>query len=105
MGIRRFAVLVGVPAVVLTAGACFATRDDVRTLQGDLATLRAEAARADSMHRVQLRAIGTQLVATTDTLRALNAFLVRFSSDVSRFQGDLATTMHSFGQQLIAVQE
>jgi tol-pal system protein YbgF len=105
MGVRRLAVLVCLPAVVLTAGACFATRDDVRTLQGDIATLRAEAARADSAHRAQLRTIGQQLSATTDTLRALNAFLARFSGDVSRFQGDLATTMHSFGQQLIAVQE
>ena len=55
MGVRRLAVLVCLPAVVLTAGACFATRDDVRTLQGDIATLRAEAARADSAHRAQLR--------------------------------------------------
>ena len=94
-----------VPAVAIVAGACFATRGDVRLLQADIAQARAEAARSDSLHRAQLVSLSRQLGVVADSLRSTNAFLARFAADVSRFQGDLATTMHTFGQQLIAVQE
>jgi tol-pal system protein YbgF len=103
--IRRSIRLALVPVVVMTAGACFATRNDVRTLQGDIAVLRAENARSDSVHRAQFAQAAQQVGAVSDSLRALNAFLVRFSADVSRFQGDLSINMHTFGQQLIALQE
>ena len=97
--------LVLVPAVVMAAGACFATRNDVRTLQGDIAVLRAENLRADSVHRTQYQQAAVQVGAVSDSLRSLNAFLARFVSDVSRFQGDLSVTLHQFGQQLLTVQE
>ena len=102
---RRARRLAFVPAVVMIAGACFATRNDVRLLQADVASARAEAARADTLHRAQLAAISRQVGTVADSLRLSNAFLVRFASDVSRFNGDLATSMHTFGQQLFAVQE
>jgi tol-pal system protein YbgF len=94
-----------VPAVVATAGACFATRNDVRTLQGDIAVLRAENARSDSVHRAQFQAAAAQVGAVSDSLRSVNAFLSRFATDVSRFQGDLSINMHTFGQQLLTIQE
>jgi tol-pal system protein YbgF len=97
--------LAWVPAVALAAGACLATHNDVLTLQGDIAVLRAQAARADSAHRVQLQHAAQQVGAVGDSLRSLNAFLQRFSAEVSRFQGDVSLALHSFGQQLIAVQE
>jgi tol-pal system protein YbgF len=103
--IRLARVAVFVPAVVIAAGACFATRNDVRTLQGDIAVLRAENARSDSVHRAQAQAAAAQAAAISDSLRAVTAFLVRFSTDVSRFQGDLSINMHTFGQQLLTVQE
>jgi tol-pal system protein YbgF len=103
--IRRSIRLVLIPAVVMTAGACFATRNDVRTLQGDIAILRAENLRADSVHRAQFQQAAIQVGAVSDSLRSLNAFLARFVSDVSRFQGDLSVTLHQFGQQLLTVQE
>ena len=103
--IRRSIRLLLVPAVVMTAGACFATRNDVRTLQGDIAVLRAENARSDSVHRAQFQQAAVQVGAVSDSLRSLNAFLARFVSDVSRFQGDLSITLHQFGQQLLTVQE
>ena len=102
---RRFRVFATAPALVLAAGGCFATRGDVRTLQGDLATVRADAARADSMHRGQLQAVARQVGVIADSVRSTHTLLARFAADVSRFQGDLATTLHTFGQQLIAVQE
>jgi len=92
-------------AAALAASACFATRSDVRTLQGDLAVLRAENARADSVHRAEFQRAAIAMGAVADSIRAVNAFLARFSTDVSRFQGDLSITMHTFGQQLLTLQE
>ncbi|MFI5244501.1 MAG: tetratricopeptide repeat protein, partial [Gemmatimonadales bacterium] len=106
---RRLLRLVWIPAVALTAGACLATQGNVRTLQADIATVRADAARADSLHRAQLAQVALQVArevgSVADSLRSLNAFLQRFSDDASRFQGDVTLSMHSFGQQLIALQE
>ena len=95
---RRAFRLVFVPAVVLTAGACFATRNDVRTLQGDIAVLRAEAARADSVHRELLRQQARRINSVADSLQTLNVFL-------SRWSGDITLSLHNIGQQLITVQE
>jgi tol-pal system protein YbgF len=92
-------------AATLAASACFATRSDVRTLQGDIAVLRAENARADSVHRAEFQRAAIALSAVADSVRAVNAFLARFSTDVSRFQGDLSITLHTFGQQLLTIQE
>ncbi len=92
-------------AAALAASACFATRSDVRTLQGDIAVLRAENARADSVHRAEFQRAAIALSAVADSVRAVNAFLARFSTDVSRFQGDLSITLHTFGQQLLTIQE
>ncbi|MGH7654285.1 MAG: tetratricopeptide repeat protein [Gemmatimonadaceae bacterium] len=92
-------------AATIAASACFATRNDVRTLQGDLAVLRAENARADSVHRAEFQKATVAVAAVADSVRAVNAYLARFSTDVSRFQGDLSITMHTFGQQLLTIQE
>lgn len=86
------------PAVVLAAGACFATRSDVRVLQGDIAVLRAEAVRADSAHREQLRQLSRQVGVLADTLRGVDAIL-------GRIHADFSTSLHAIGQQLITVQE
>ncbi|MBI1808625.1 MAG: hypothetical protein HYR75_01900, partial [Gemmatimonadetes bacterium] len=94
-GARRLA---WIPLAAVAASGCFATRNDVRVLQGDIAVLRAEAARADSMHREQMRQVARQVGAVGDTLRAANSF-------IARFQGDVSLQMHSFGQQLLTIQE
>ena len=60
----------------MAAGACFATRNDVRTLQGDLAVLRAENARSDSVHRAQFQAAARRPARPPIRSASLNAFLV-----------------------------
>lgn len=95
---RRALRLVVAPAVVMTAGACFATRSDVRVLQGDLAVLRAEGARADSVHREQLRQVARQIGTVSDSVRGVYTVL-------SKLQGDLAVSLHDIAQQIITVQE
>ena len=85
----------------MTAGACFATRSDVRVLQSDIGTLQAaaaRAARADTAQAVQLRQIVQALGAVSDSLRAAAVTL-------HRFQGDVAMSMHSVEQQLLTIQE
>jgi tol-pal system protein YbgF len=86
------------PAVVLAAGACFATRSDVRVLQGDIAVLRAEGVREDSLRREQLRQVARQIGTVSDSVRGVYAML-------SKLQGDLAVSLHDIAQQIITVQE
>jgi len=85
----------------MTAGACFATRGDVRTLQSDIATLQAaaaRAARADTQQSVQLRQIIQALTSVSDSLRHATVTL-------QRFQGDVSMSMHDVQQQLLTIQE
>lgn len=96
--VRRAIALAIVPVVTMTMGACFATRSDVRVLQGDIAVLRAEATRADSMHREQLRQVSRQVGVVNDSLRTVATVL-------SRFQGDVSLSLHNLGQQLITLTE
>lgn len=103
--VRRLRRLTWVPVVALAAGACLATQNNVREIQADIATLRVAAQRADSVHRAEIERVARQVGAVADSLRGVNAFLLRFSTEVSRFQGDLSLTLRSFGQQLLAVQE
>jgi tol-pal system protein YbgF len=70
----------------------------VRVLQGDIAVLRAEAARSDSMHREQLRQVSRQAVTVSDSLRTVATVL-------ARFQGDVSLSLHNIGQQLITLTE
>ncbi|MGI8496399.1 MAG: tol-pal system protein YbgF [Gemmatimonadaceae bacterium] len=86
------------PALALSAGACFATRDDVRLLQSDIATLRTERAQADSAHQTQLAQVIQTLGGIGDSLRTFNARL-------AKMQGDVRGDLYAMGQQLIAVQE
>ncbi|MBI2407222.1 MAG: tetratricopeptide repeat protein [Gemmatimonadetes bacterium] len=99
--IRRFARLLIAPAVILTAGACFATRGDVRILQGDIARLQlaaAQAASADTARALQLRRIIQSLSNISDTLRIAGTTL-------ARFQGDVSMSMRNVQEQLLTVQE
>jgi tol-pal system protein YbgF len=97
MSVRARRLLV-VPVLTLATGACFATRSDVRVLQGDIAVLRAEAARADSLHREQLRAVSKQVGAEADSLKTVQAAIARLAGDVN-------FSFQSLGQQMISMQE
>jgi len=85
-------------AVAVAATGCFATREDVRVLQSDVAVLRAEANRADSLHREQVRQVQRQVGAVADTLKLVNIYL-------SRRQADLDTPLHLINRRWRTVQE
>jgi tol-pal system protein YbgF len=85
------------PALFLLTGACFATRTDVRVLQGDLNNVRAEMARNDAARAAQL----TQLIAT---LEVLNDSLRAASNRIARFQGDTKQELFAVRQDLVTIQ-
>ena len=97
------------PAVILTAGACFATRSDVRILQSDLQASREEvraglaesAARDAAIKRAldsTLAGIAKSLVQVSDTVRAMHATTMRL-------RGDVREDLRVIRQQLITVEE
>ncbi len=86
------------PAALVAVGGCFASRQDVQTLQADVLTLRTEQARADSARKVQLAQVSASLGFLSDTVRALSGRLVKWQGDV---RGDLVTVE----QELLQVQE
>ena len=87
-----------VPAAVLAAGACFATREDVRLLQTQMQTQQAQAAHADSERQAQLDRVIEQLGLVNDSLGHMGTRL-------TKFQGDVEGSVYSMGQMLIQIQE
>lgn len=85
------------PVAVLATGACFATRGDVRVLQGDLNNVRAEMVRNDAARAAALREIATALGTLSDSLRVAGARL-------ARFEGDTKNTLYSVRQDLVTIQ-
>lgn len=91
-----------VPVAVLATGACFATTNDMRVLQGDLQLIRAEMAAGDSATRAALDAaivrVAILLTEVSDTVKATNATTMRL-------RGDVREDLQNIRQQLIAIQE
>lgn len=90
------------PVVILTAGACFATRNDVRILQQDLQVIRAERAAGDSALRAQME---QDLARVTALLAELADTAHQANVQLNRLRGDLGEEMRSVRQQLIMIQE
>jgi tol-pal system protein YbgF len=89
-------------ALALASTACFATRNDVRILQGDVFALRTQQAQADSARARQLAGIASTLSTTLDVVRDS----VRVLSDrLTSFQGATRQDMYSIGQQLLGLGE
>lgn len=86
------------PVALLSTGACFATRSDVRVLQGDILAFRQESARADSARARQIAALAATLGTVQDSLKDTG-------NRLARFQGDTRGELRSVGEQLIRLQE
>lgn len=83
--------------LLLLAG-CLATQNDLRVLQGDVAVVRAEAARHDSLRSAQIAAVLATLKAASDSLRTVSVRL-------AKAQGDQKDEFRSLKAQLITIQE
>lgn len=92
------AVRLPLPVALLATGACFATRSDVRILQGDIMTLRQEAARADTARARQIAQVVNALGVVGDSLRESGARL-------TRYQGENRGEFRAIGQQMLQLQE
>ena len=86
------------PVAFVATGACFATQSDVRVLQTDVQTLRAERARQDSVMQQRFDALMASLQVTNDSVRAL-------ANRVTRLQGDVRGDLFQMNQQLLQIQE
>jgi len=82
----------------LATGACFATRNDVRILQQDVANVRASQQKADSALAASLNQVATTLGIVTDSLRSANTRVANWQANT---QGDL----RSIREQLVQIQE
>ena len=91
--VRRIA-----PVALVAASACFATQSDVRVLQTDVQTLRAERARQDSVMQQRFDALMASLQVTNDSVRSL-------ANRVTRLQGDVRGDLFQMNQQLLQIQE
>lgn len=86
------------PLMALTAvSGCFATRNDVRIVQGDIVALRTELLRKDAEQNATLAKAMTLLAAATDSL-------ARISSRTLGIQGDVRGEMRAVKEQLLQVQ-
>ena len=84
--------------LVLPLAGCLATQTDVKALQADIAVLRAESRRADSIRAVQVASVLAGLKLVGDTLHGVQARLGKMAGDS---KGDL----YAMQQQLIQIQE
>lgn len=86
------------PVAAVAAAGCFATRNDVRVVQQDIATLRTEFARRDSARAVQdarlLAALQQSIDETRDSIRSV-------STQLGRHNADNREEMYALGQQVI----
>ncbi|MEO6447441.1 MAG: tetratricopeptide repeat protein [Gemmatimonadaceae bacterium] len=86
------------PLALGLTGACFATRNDMRVLQGDILNFRTETARADSARARQIASVAASLGTVADSVRVT-------SDRLTRFQGDTRGELRAIQQQLLQVQE
>lgn len=99
---RRLRRLAQAPVILLMTGACVATRQDMRVLQQDLQTVRAEVARADSLRAAQFAGSTAQ---QAQALRAVADSMRLLSARVNRDAADSRETLYKIEQQLLVIQE
>jgi tol-pal system protein YbgF len=95
---RRRVLVFGMSLGTLVLSGCFATRNDVRVLQQDIRTSRAEALRADSARARQIDALALILASLGDSVKNLHV-------NVARVQGDMRGEFRQVNQQLLQIQE
>lgn len=93
----RFARVLPLTAFIAVSG-CFATRNDVRVVQTDVASLRMEMVRNDAQMRADLASASTMLKAAQDSI-------VQVSARTVSIQGDLRGETRAILQQLLQIQQ
>lgn len=98
MPTRLWRVVRFVPLVALAAtGGCFATRGDVRILQGDIAAMRTDVLKSQLEQREALSQVARNLQVASDSL-------ARVSARTVGIQGDVRGETRAIRDQLIQIQ-
>jgi tol-pal system protein YbgF len=92
--VRRAALV----AVAWALSGCLATRADLRVLQADIAVVRAEHARSDSVRAKQVAEILQTIRASQDSMRGLG-------NRLAKWQGDQKEDMYAVQQKLLTILE
>ena len=93
------------PVVILTTGACFATRNDLRIVHQDLLAMRAERLAADSAAARQLDAVAQDLARLGAVVAALADSTHANGANIGRLRNDAREDLQAIRQQLIMIQE
>lgn len=93
------------PVVILTTGACFATRNDLRIVHADLQAMRAERVAADSVVQEMVSDVSRDLARVADALATLADSSRAQGVNLHRLRNDVREDLQSIGQQLIMIQE
>ena len=96
--VRHALALSSATVLLLGSTGCFATRGDMRILQGDINTVRSEATR-------NAQAQAQALTETARILQAVSDSLSRLSSRQLAFEGDARGEFRRVNEQLIQVQQ
>ncbi|MEP6831961.1 MAG: tetratricopeptide repeat protein [Gemmatimonas sp.] len=84
-------------AALFAAGGCFATRNDVRVVQADLASFRTEQLKANADSREALTVAMRTLAVASDSVKAMN-------NRLTALQGDVKGGLRAIDEQLLEVQ-
>jgi tol-pal system protein YbgF len=93
---------IAILALTVVSSGCFATRNDVRILQGDIFAMRAEAARADSARQRQIAELSTAIQAS---LRTVTDSVREVTNRLGRFQAEVRQDLEAIERQLLAMGE
>ncbi|HEX8723995.1 MAG TPA: tetratricopeptide repeat protein [Gemmatimonadaceae bacterium] len=96
------------PVLALGAAGCLASKGDIRLLQDDLTSMRAQTAqqaqaqeraraRNDSLARIRLDSVARAVGAIHDSLRVLSAHFMAY-------QANSAQSLYALGQQIVTLQ-
>jgi tol-pal system protein YbgF len=105
---RRTLRLVLAPVVVLTTGACFATREDLRIVHSDIKTMQAERVAADSAILRMIDQVSADLKSVSQIVAAIPALTDSTHANgvaITRLRNDAREDLQAIRQQLIMIQE
>jgi tol-pal system protein YbgF len=93
------------PVVILTTGACFATRNDLRIVHADLQAMRVERVAADSVVQEMISEVSRDLARVADALATLSDSSRAHGTNLYRLRNDVREDLQAIRQQLIMIQE
>ncbi len=102
---RRTLRLVLAPVVILTTGACFATREDLRIVHTDLKAMQADRVAADSAILRLIEQVSAELARVSDVVAIISDSSNANSTTLNRLRNDTREDLQGIARQLLMIQE